>query len=112
MDSVDTYVEKVNGYGGRISVWKISVIHLPVTTIQKDRVSREATLNLQVKKLQSLKQGGNKVMITSGNQYAVPYADFVTDMNLDARAVNIIDEQGSILYHGIAWFSKLLRRCN
>lgn len=74
----------------------------------KDRVSREAALNLQVKKLQSLKQGGNKVMITSGNQYAVPYADFVTDMNLDARAVNIIDEQVpfyTMALHGLVNYS-------
>lgn len=93
MDSIDNYVEEVNDYGSKNIGMEDIGNTLAGDYNPKDRVSREAALNLQVKKLQSLKQGGNKVMITGGNQYAVPYADFVTDMNLDARAVNIIDEQ-------------------
>lgn len=93
MDSIDNYVEEVNDYGSKNIGMEDIGNTLAGDYNPKDRVSREAALNLQVKKLQSLKQGGNKVMITSGNQYAVPYADFITDMNLAARAVNIIDEQ-------------------
>lgn len=108
MDAVDTYVEKVNGYGSKNVGMEDIGNTLAGDYNPKDRVSREAALNLQVKKLQSLKQGGNKVMITSGNQYAVPYADFVTDMNLDARAVNIIDEQVpfyTMALHGLVNYS-------
>ena len=108
MDAVDTYVEKVNDYGSKNVGMEDIGNTLAGDYNPKDRVSREAALNLQVKKLQSLKQGGNKVMITSGNQYAVPYADFVTDMNLDARAVNIIDEQVpfyTMALHGLVNYS-------
>ena len=108
MDAVDTYVVIVHGYGRKNVGMEDIGNTLAGDYNPKDRVSREAALNLQVKKLQSLKQGGNKVMITSGNQYAVPYADFVTDMNLDARAVNIIDEQVpfyTMALHGLVNYS-------
>lgn len=108
MDSIDNYVEEVNDYGSKNIGFEDIGNTLAGDYNPKDRVSREAALNLQVKKLQSLKQGGNNVMITTGNQYAVPYADYVTDMNLDARAVNIIDEQVpfyQMALHGLVNYS-------
>lgn len=57
MDSVDTYVEKVNGYGSKNIGMEDIGNTLAGDYNPKDRVSREAALNLQVKKLQSLKQG-------------------------------------------------------
>lgn len=108
MDSIDNYVEEVNDYGSKNIGFEDIGNTLAGDYNPKDRVSREAALNLQVKKLQSLKQGGNNVMITAGNQYAVPYADYITDMNLDARAVNIIDEQipfYQMALHGLVNYS-------
>lgn len=108
MDSIDNYVEEVNDYGSKNIGFEDIGNTLAGDYNPKDRVSREAALNLQVKKLQSLKQGGNNVMITTGNQYAVPYADYITDMNLDARAVNIIDEQVpfyQMALHGLVNYS-------
>lgn len=46
----------------------------------KDRVSREASMNMQVDKMKALKESGSLVMTTTDNQYAVPYSDYVTDM--------------------------------
>lgn len=93
MDAIDNYVEEVNDYGSKNIAFDDIGNKLAGDYNPKSRVSREASLNLQVKKMQALKQGGNKLMITAGNQYAVPYADYVTDLNIASKAVNIIDEQ-------------------
>jgi hypothetical protein len=47
-------------------------------------------------------------MTTSGNQYAVPYSDYVTDLDIDTKAVNIIDESVpfyQIALHGLVNYS-------
>lgn len=93
MEAIDNYVEEVNDYGSKNIGFEDIGNSLAGDYNPKSRVSREASLNLQVKKMQALKQSGNKLMITGGNQYAVPYADYVTDMNIDSKAVNIVDEQ-------------------
>lgn len=108
MDSIDNYVEKINSYGSKNVGFEEIGNQLSADYNPKDRVSREAALNLQVKKMQTLKQGGNKIMITGGNQYAVPYADYITDMNIASRPVNIIDEQVpfyQMALHGIVNYS-------
>lgn len=74
----------------------------------KRRVSREKAMNMQADKMKSLKESGSQVMTTSGNQYAVPYSDYVTDLNIDANAVNIIDESVpfyQIALHGLVNYS-------
>lgn len=74
----------------------------------KDRVSREASMNMQVDKMKALKESGSLVMTTTGNQYAVPYSDYVTDMDIDSKAVNIIDESVpfyQIALHGLVNYS-------
>lgn len=93
MEAIDNYVEEVNDYGSKNIGFEDIGNSLAGDYNPKSRVSREASLNLQVKKMQALKQSGNKLMITGGNQYAVPYADYVTDMNIASKAVNIVDEQ-------------------
>lgn len=93
MDAIDNYVEEVNDYGSKNIGFEDIGNSLAGDYNPKSRVSREASLNLQVKKMQALKQGGSKLMITGGNQYAVPYADYVTDMNIAPKVVNIVDEQ-------------------
>lgn len=108
MEAVDNYVEEVNGYGSKNISFEDIGNHLAGDYNPKSRVSREASLNLQVKKMQALKQGGNKLMITGGNQYAVPYADYVTDMDISSKAVNIVDEQVpfyQMALHGIVNYS-------
>lgn len=108
MDAVDNYVEKVNDLGTKNIGFEDIGNSLAGDYNPKKRVSREASLNLQVKKMQALKQGGNKLMITAGNQYAVPYADYVTDMNIAPKTVNIVDEQVpfyQMALHGLVNYS-------
>ena len=92
MDNISSYAEKVADYGTKNIGLEDIGNKLAGDYNPKDRVSREKSLNMQVEKLKSLKEGGSRIMITEGNQYAVPYADYITDMNIDCRSVNIVDE--------------------
>ncbi len=91
MDSIDNYMSKITDLGTKNIGFEDVGNKLSGDYNPKDRVSREKSLAMQVDKLKSLRESGSKVMITGGNQYAVPYADFVTDMNIDSKVVNIID---------------------
>ncbi|MCH5264340.1 MAG: hypothetical protein J1F02_00460 [Lachnospiraceae bacterium] len=92
MDSITSYMEKISGYGTQNIGLEDIGNKLSGDYNPKDRVSREKSLNMQAEKLKALKESGSKVMITGGNQYAIPYADYVTDLNIDCRSVNIVDE--------------------
>ncbi|MCM1245053.1 MAG: DUF5696 domain-containing protein [Roseburia sp.] len=106
--NIDSYLSSISSYG----VTNIGFEDIGNTLAgdynPKDRVSREASMNMQADKMKSLKESGNKVMTTSGNQYAVPYSDYITDMDIDTRAVNIIDESVpfyQIALHGLVNYS-------
>ena len=58
-----------------------------------DLVTREQAKKMNVETLAEAKQAGLKVMIKEGNDYAISYADRITDMNLTGQAYGIIDER-------------------
>lgn len=106
--NIDSYLSSISSYGVTNIGFEDVGNTLAGDYNPKDRVSREASMNMQVDKLKSLKESGNKVMTTSGNQYAVPYSDYVTDLDIDTRAVNIIDESVpfyQIALHGLVNYS-------
>lgn len=106
--NIDKYIDAVSAYGTRNIGFEDVGSSLSGDYNPKDRVSREASMNMQVDKMKSLKESGSLVMTTSGNQYAVPYSDYVTDVNIAPRAVNIIDESVpfyTIALHGIVNYS-------
>lgn len=108
MSALESYAAKIKDYGtSNIGLEEIGNM-LSGDYNPKDRVSREAAMNLQTDKMKSLKDGGSKLMITGGNQYAVQYADFITDMDINRRAVNIVDETVPfypIALHGLVDYS-------
>ena len=59
----------------------------------KTGVSRQATLNMQTELLDELRGSGSKMMFYAGNDYILPYADFITEMKLDSNSPNIVDEE-------------------
>jgi len=59
----------------------------------KDLMTREMVLKQDVDILKEAAESGMRVTIKEGNDYAVPYADLVTDMNLTGQAYAIIDER-------------------
>ena len=57
---------------------------------RKNTYTREAVSKLQEDRFKSL--DSTKVMINMGNDYAIPYVDFVTNMDLRGSEYTILDE--------------------
>lgn len=58
----------------------------------KKTTTREETKALNIQTLKDAKANGQQVMIRMGNDYAVPYANIITDMDLTGTAYSIIDQ--------------------
>jgi len=58
---------------------------------EKRLVSREAAMKMRQEKLAELKQLGTGVLLNTGYAYAVPWADFITDMAIDDQSFGITD---------------------
>ncbi len=56
-------------------------------------VSREQVKRMNVDTLKEAVDKGLKISIKEGNDYAVPYVDLITDMNLTGNSYAIIDER-------------------
>lgn len=54
--------------------------------------SRQATLNVQEQLLKEASDAGKDIMINMGNDYAIAYADMVTNMDLSGSEYTIIDK--------------------
>ena len=66
----------------------------------KNTVTREEVKDLNIQTMQDAAAKGQRVMIRTGNDYAVPYADIVTDMDLLGTAYGILDQ--SVPFYQIA----------
>ena len=66
----------------------------------KDTTTREQVKEMDVQTMKDALASGQRVMIRSGNDYAVPYADIVTDMDLRGSRYSILD--GSVPFYQIA----------
>ncbi len=59
----------------------------------RDLVTREKVKAMNVETMKEARTAGQKIAIREGNEYAVPYADLITDMNLTGQNYAIIDER-------------------
>ncbi len=59
----------------------------------KNTVSRQQAMDSHAQMLKEIADGGKKVMINMGNDYALPYTDMVTNMDLSGSGYTIIDEE-------------------
>lgn len=69
---------------------------------------RETALSMQTEQLAKIKSEGTPVMLTAGNQYVLPYADIITDMDLEGKYYNLIDYQipfYQIAIHGLTSYT-------
>ncbi len=107
--NIDNFINTIrNSYGIKNISFEDVGYNLAGDYNPRARVSREKSMNMQADKMKSLKESGSLVMTTSGNQYAVPYSNYITDINLDTKAVNIIDESVpfyQIALHGMVNYS-------
>jgi len=66
----------------------------------KDTVTREQVKAQNIETLKEAQAAGQRIMIRMGNDYALPYADIITDMDLDGTRYSITDQ--SIPFYQIA----------
>ena len=59
----------------------------------RDLITREQVKAMNIEVMREAAEAGQKISIKEGNDYALPYADMITDMNLTGNAYAIIDEQ-------------------
>ncbi len=59
----------------------------------KNTVSRQQAMDSHAQILKEIGDSGKKVMVNMGNDYALPYADIVTNMDLSGSGYTIIDEE-------------------
>lgn len=59
----------------------------------KNTVSRQQAMDSHARILKEIGDGGRKVMVNMGNDYALPYTDIVTNMDLSGSGYTIIDEE-------------------
>lgn len=90
-EMADNFVEKVNSMGAGASFQDMGK-DLSSDFNRKAPVSREKERQQQSEYLAKISEG-TKVMINKGNEYAVAYADIVTDMDLAGPEYTIIDKQ-------------------
>ncbi len=71
-------------------------------------VTREKVKRMNVETLKEAVAAGQKVSIREGNDYAIAYADLITDMNLTGQGYAIVDERipfYQIAIHGMKDFT-------
>lgn len=71
---------------------------------RKETVSRQKVMSNQSELLKTMKDEGTEIMINMGNDYAIAYADMVTNMDLGGYEYTIIDKQipfYQIALHGL-----------
>ncbi len=77
-------------YGAGIS-FRENGMDVSADYYRKDTHHRQEVLEQQVAQFKELADGGQKVMINMGNDYAAPYTDLITNMDLRGSEYTIID---------------------
>ena len=85
VDASNTYNAGVsfNDYGSKLSS----------DFNRKDFLSRQAAMVNQSEHIKSIKDSGKNIIINEGNDYAAPYSDLVTNMDLAGSEYTIIDKK-------------------
>lgn len=91
-EMMDNLADAANGYHAGVSFSDIGY-ELSSDFYQKDPTSRQMAMEEQAEKLKSLDDNGTDIMINMGNDYAVAYADMVTNMDLEGTEYSIIDKK-------------------
>lgn len=68
-------------------------IDLSADYYKKNMYSRQAVLKLQEERFKNIDDSGMKVMINMGNDYAAPFADIITNMDLSGSEYTILDSR-------------------
>jgi hypothetical protein len=104
LKNIDAYAEGIEKLGVKNIAFTDIGKTLSADYDDKKEVSREAVKNLQTEKLSQLYEDGYGMMLNNANMYAIPYADFIVDVNLSSKRYNLVDEEipfMEIVLHGL-----------
>lgn len=87
MDSMFEFAEK---YGAGVSYEEIGNLLSGDYNVKRPTI-REKVMNMQTEKLAEIKAAGMPIAVTSGNEYVLPYATLITDLNLVGKEYLIFD---------------------
>lgn len=90
-EMVENLVDFADKYNANVSFEDIGM-ELSSDFYKKRVVTRQAVMDDHVKMLSDIKDSGKKIMINMGNNYAIPYSDIVTNMDLSGSDYTILDE--------------------
>ena len=108
MKLIDGFVDKISAYGADSIAFRTVGANLAGDYNEKRLISREASMNMQIGKLEELQAAGNGIMISNGYSYAAPYADFITEIPVSSQGFGILDEEipfYQIVLHGLVPYS-------
>lgn len=91
-EMVDNLVGAARQYNANVSFEDIGM-ELSSDFYKKGVVTRQTVMDDHVRMLSGIKDSGMKVMINMGNNYAIPYSDIVTNMDLSGSDYTILDEE-------------------
>lgn len=103
MTYADRLIEASGKYEAGISFDDIGK-DLAADYYEDDFHSRESVKNLHAELLKKIKDDGKYLIVNQGNEYALPYASMVTNMNLKGSDYTILDENIPFLYLAIHGF--------
>jgi len=91
MSLIDNFTVKAEPLGLRNLAFRNIGAKLGGDYHEKRLVSREAAMKMRQEKLAEIKNKGTGVLLNTGYAYAVPWADFITDMAINDQSFGITD---------------------
>lgn len=88
---IENLLESTQGYGAGVSFQNVGK-DLASDFNRKAIQTRQQTLDVQTQLVKSASDSGQNIMINMGNDYMLPYADMVTNMELSGSEYTIIDK--------------------
>ncbi len=87
----DNLVAATDRYGAGVS-FRDTGMDLSADYYKRNTVSRQAVMQQHETELKDIADTGKKIMINMGNDYAAPYSDVITNMDLQGSEYTILDE--------------------
>ena len=91
-EMMDNLAEAADKYGTGVS-FRDTGMDLSSDYYKKNPTSRQEALYEQVENLKEIVDSGKNVMINMGNDYALPYSDMITNMDLTGSGYTILDKE-------------------
>jgi hypothetical protein len=108
LNNLDLYAKEIADLGLKNLAFEDIGETLSADYNKKNPVSREQVKLMQMEKLEKLSSEDYNMIIRTGNMYAVPYSDFIINVNLATKKYNIIDEEipfYQIVLHGLVSYA-------